>query len=69
MEHVLTKPDVLVVDFYCVECGHRPGKWMLNGVEHALPVQEESSYVRKVAAKATHVGCGGSIVIATEPIA
>lgn len=61
-------PDVLVVDFYCSACGHRSGEWWVNDVRVPLPVPEESEYVRYVAEHATHLGCEGRIIIATETL-
>ena len=63
-----SKPDVMVVDVYCDECGHHPGAWMFDDVRTPLPVAEESAYVRYVSEWATHPGCGGRVVIATEPL-
>ena len=60
-------PDVLVVDFYCEQCGRRPGAWWVDGAKVPLPVPEEAEFVRKVSESTVHDGCGGRLVIATEP--
>lgn len=62
------KPDVMVVDMFCEKCGHRPGKWWINDEALPLPVPEESAFVRMVSKSATHDGCGGRCIVATEPL-
>ena len=58
---------VIVTDFRCERCGHAPGLWLSDHVAHPLPVVEEAEFVRQVVETAEHNGCGGRILIATEP--